>query len=320
MQAMTFRSAVPAGAIRHLSSVGRMRMSVHIMNIVIVCIRFLPIMIALISIIQRVRPAYDCPRCEHFLPPRGAAMSEGPQSIARAVALLRLMARRGPAGGRLTELSRDSGLPHPTVRRILKCLEAERLVMQDPETRRYQLGPLNFELGFAAMHRANFLAELRPKFERLALRTGDTVYIMLRSGTEVFCLDRVDGHTPVRALTMEIGGRRPMCFASSGQAMLARLPDEEVEHVLRANAVDVQNHARLTFESLREAVGKARNRGYGVIHDTLTFGVSAIGVAMPETPTRPMLGVALAMVATRLTPQRAKELGALLKREFLDVE
>lgn len=240
----------------------------------------------------------------------------GSKSISRAITILRLMTRRGFDGSRLSDLTKGSGLPHPTVRRILKCLEEERLVIQNPETRRYQLGPLNFELGLATMQRATFLREMRPRFERLAQLTGETVYVNLKSGYEIFCADRIDGHSPIRAITMEIGGRRPMSFGSTGLAMLALLPDEEVERVLEANEVDIHNHARLTRDSLREAVEKARRRGYSVIQDTTVMGVSAIGIALPETNTRPMLGIALALVSAKLTPQHAAELAAILKREF----
>jgi len=240
----------------------------------------------------------------------------GSQSISRAIAILRLMTRRGVDGSRLSELTKGTGLPHPTVRRILKCLEEERLVIQNPETRRYQLGPLNFELGLATMQRATFLREMRPRFERLALRTGDTVYVNLKSGYEIFCADRIDGHSSIRAVTMEIGGRRPMSFGSTGLAMLALLPDDEVERVLESNEVDIQNHARLTRAGLREAVVKARAKGYAVIQDTTVFGVSAIGIALPQTPTRPMIGVALAMVSDRLTPAHARDLAVILKQEF----
>ena len=46
----------------------------------------------------------------------------GTQAITRAVMLLKLLTRRGREGMLLSELTKVSGLSHPTARLILKCL------------------------------------------------------------------------------------------------------------------------------------------------------------------------------------------------------
>ena len=70
-------------------------------------------------------------------------------SLRRGVLLLRLLATAGSRGLPLTELAARSALPHPSAHRVLKQLVEERLVEHNPETRRYRLGPLSFELGLA---------------------------------------------------------------------------------------------------------------------------------------------------------------------------
>src|SRR5258708_2731129 len=116
--------------------------------------------------------------------------AEGTQAISRSVLALRLIARWGIEGCRLTDLTRASGVPHPTLRRILICLIDEGLVVQDTSSRRYRLGPLNYELGLAATQRNDFQRELKPRLERLARLSGDTVYLNVRSRAEQVCVDR----------------------------------------------------------------------------------------------------------------------------------
>lgn len=241
---------------------------------------------------------------------------DGTQAIARAMRILRLLARWGRRGCRLKDLVKASEIPHPTLRRILLCLMAEGFVIQDADSRHYMLGPVNYELGLATFRRNDFHSELKPTLESLARQTGDTVYLNIRSGSDQVCIDRIEGYSPIRALTQEIGGRRPLGFGSSGLAILASLEDHEVEEVLVDNARDIANHPRITPESLRRAVERTRRDGYAVIRDTTVAGVSAIGIRVPAPAYIPATGIGIAMVNERLTPSRARELYKLLKQSL----
>ncbi|MBX3666690.1 MAG: helix-turn-helix domain-containing protein, partial [Burkholderiales bacterium] len=79
----------------------------------------------------------------------------GTQSIERALLLLREIAAHNRSGSRLLDLATRTSLQRPTVHRMLKCLAHEGMVQQDPETHRYFLGPMAFELGLTAAPRFN---------------------------------------------------------------------------------------------------------------------------------------------------------------------
>jgi len=237
---------------------------------------------------------------------------QGTQAVKRSVALLKLLARGGFEGYRLIDLALYTGLPHPTVRRILKCLIDERMVVQNQSTKRYVLGPLNFELGLATNNDLSIKRYFRPQLEKLAQHSGDTVYLSVRSGADAVCIDRVEGHSPIRAITLEIGGRRPLSFGASGQALMSHLSDAEIQEILAKNAIDIQNHPSLTNESLFKSIQQARKQGYSLINDTTIHGVSAIGIYVLK-PDLPIVSISLAMVRERLTASRAKQLFQLLK-------
>lgn len=77
-----------------------------------------------------------------------ARASDGVQSVARTFALLEALAA---AGGELSlsELAASTGLPPPTIHRLLRTLVDGGYVRQLP-SRRYLLGPALVELGEAA--------------------------------------------------------------------------------------------------------------------------------------------------------------------------
>ncbi|MBL0406719.1 helix-turn-helix domain-containing protein, partial [Microvirga aerilata] len=83
----------------------------------------------------------------------GDAAAGGAQSIDRAATLLLLVGRAGPSGARLSELVEQCDLSKPTVRRMLLALVRAGLLDQDPETRRYYIGPEIYVLGTLASTR-----------------------------------------------------------------------------------------------------------------------------------------------------------------------
>ena len=91
----------------------------------------------------------------------------GTQSIERALLLLREIAAHNRTGSRLLDLATRTSLQRPTVHRMLKCLAHEGMVQQDPDTHRYYLGSMAFELGLTAAR----MEELRRMLVELIMGT-----------------------------------------------------------------------------------------------------------------------------------------------------
>lgn len=169
----------------------------------------------------------------------------GTQVISRSALLLRLIANANHQGARLVDLTHHSGLERPTVRRILQGLVAEGLVRQQSDDHRYLLGHLAYELGLAAARGFDMTAIASPSLDRIARETGDTVYLVQRSGIDAVCIDRREGAFPVKVLTIDVGARRPLGAAAGGLALLARASSDECSAILQANRSQIETYERL---------------------------------------------------------------------------
>jgi len=241
----------------------------------------------------------------------------GVQAIRRAVKMLKLVARHGAAGLRLTDLTRMADLSHSTSHRILKCLIEEGLVGRSPINNRYNLGMLNYELGLATHYRPDFQEKLRPRLARIASLTGDTVYLIGRSGDDSVCYDRVPGKYTKR-VTTDIGSRQPLCFGAGGLAILSTLDEKTINLIVKANSTDLNLHPRLTENKIREAVARTRARGYALIRDTSEVGLSAAAITLRARASRPMLAVSISTTNERMGPSRARQLCELLRHELFE--
>lgn len=238
----------------------------------------------------------------------------GAQTVDRACMLLNEIARHGPTGARLIDLTQISKLSRPTVHRILQSLSAAQFVHQDTPTRRYRLGVALHGLALAAPSPLDQLTELRPLLEGLAQRTGETAYLMLRQGNEVLCIARAEGTSPIRTLLIEVGAYRPIGAAIAGITMLAALDDEEVEDILERTASAMARHRNATPDYVRRHIAIVRRNGFCVSKAVLIEGATGISAAVPNGDARPYLAVSLSAITARVPESRVKPLASDLTR------
>jgi len=244
----------------------------------------------------------------------------GTQAIHRATTLVRAIAARNRTGLRLVEAVQHSRLERSTARRILKCLIDEGLVVQNDKTRRYFLGPLVFELGLAAAPQFNVVDICRQSLQHLAKETGDTVFLTVRSGHDSVCIDRCEGPFPIRTLTLDVGTRRPLGAGAGGIALLMLLPDEDVDEIVKTNAVRYGAYNNLNVPSLLGMVRDSRERGYAVNDIHITPGASSVGLPVVNRWGHPFAAISVGAILSRMTGERQREIAAILQAEVHVIE
>lgn len=245
-------------------------------------------------------------------PPEAQARS-GTQSIERVVGMLRVIASRGRRGMRIADVVGVSGLPMSTCFRMLQRLELEGLVHRDPLTRKYHLGPLLYELGLLAEPRHQLSALCAESLQLIADQTQDTVYLSERRGAESICTSRALGDYPVKALTLDVGIRRPMGVGAGGLAILSALPEAEAEQIVEAAGAQYAKFGDFDSAFLRAAVIETRARGYSFLDSAATPGAAAVGVAFP--PKHPIAAISVAAISSRLAPARRVEVAKIIQKQ-----
>ncbi len=241
--------------------------------------------------------------------------SKGTQAIERSIAVLRAIALRGRGGLRLADIARQTRLERPTAHRMLKCLCAEGILAQAPDSRRYFLGPLLFELGLTATPQFSLRELCQATLTRIAERTGDTVFLSVRSGNDSVCIDRREGSFPIKALLLDIGTRRPLGAGASGIALLMPLAEETAAQIIDDNAPRLKAYGNLTPGLLLELVRRARKLGYALNDLLITPGAISIGFPLKSRFGEPFAAIAIGAIESRMTPERQTELVSILREE-----
>ncbi len=242
-----------------------------------------------------------------------ARVVPGAQAIARAAHLLRLVTASGAEGGALHDLARDADLSRSTAHRLLSALRAEGLVDRDAESTRWLPGPELFLMGSVAAARYDVTALAKDIVRSLAVKTEESAFFSVRRADETVCLLREEGSFPIRSFVLSEGVRFPLGVASAGLAILAFLPDHDVDAYLDRHPELEGSWGRQHGDrALRTRLAETKERGYAVNPGLIVEGSWGLGAAVFDRAGRPEWALSLTGVEFRFGPDRISELGRTL--------
>jgi DNA-binding IclR family transcriptional regulator len=242
-------------------------------------------------------------------------MSEAHGSLHRAIAVLRSLGAGGSAGLRLTDLAAAVNLPRPTAHRLLRSLTEEGIVAFDAGTKRYSLGLDLFVLASRAGNVSGLREISRPHLLHLTGTLGETVFLLVRNGYDAICIERSAGPLPIRSFTGDIGGKVLLGVGQGSTAILAFLPAEEQDEVIRHNLPRMQEMGPFDEASLRSKLAEVQRLGFCYQWSGLIPGMAGLGVPILDRKGYPLASISIGTITERLTEDRSFELGKILQRE-----
>jgi DNA-binding IclR family transcriptional regulator len=240
------------------------------------------------------------------------------QVLERTFGILEMFTESTPEW-RTTDIARRVDLPVPTVHRILTALARLGYLSQHVETKRFRLGLAALTLG----ERARAVADLRPlaigPLRQLAAATGETALltVLTPERDRGVCLERVETSQPLR-LSVQPGRQLPLHAGASQKALLAFMPDEEIDRLI---AQPLERYCRSTITTtaaMRRELKTIRKRGWASSYEETNVGVW--GVAVPLLSTFDVVcAVGIAGPSARLSAQRVRQDVGLVHESALTI-
>lgn len=247
----------------------------------------------------------------------GSTAQDGTQAIRRAAAILERIAVASQGGPpTLSEICTAVKLPRSTTHRILKCLAETGLADYDPGSRRYEVGPLAYELGLAVPARTLDSAPLCSAVDRIAARINVTAYLMRRSGIHAVCIHKAEGKAVIRVIPVEVGHRRVLGVGAGATALLATLDEASVDRVLSGADDAFGSCENLDAETVREAVDHARKSGFATSWGRAYKAVFGLGAAIPTREPPAEFAISIAVYAPDVDEARIARWTAVIAEEI----
>jgi IclR family transcriptional regulator, acetate operon repressor len=234
-----------------------------------------------------------------------ADVRSGAQSVERALVVLRCFEHADRSLG-VSEIAAATGLTVSTAHRLTRALCAGGLLMQDPRSERYQLGPTAVVLGKRAEEQLGYARAL-PALESLAESTGESVNLGVRSGPDVLVVLAVPSPQPLRFDQLP-GSRVPIHTSAMGKCLLAFAPATPGDHMDALSGLP--RLARFTDRTitrrdrLAAELQRTRERGWALNDEERNAGVRAVAAPVLDAAGSAVAAVAVQGPAMRLPDDR----------------
>jgi DNA-binding IclR family transcriptional regulator len=222
------------------------------------------------------------------------------QVLDRALAALDVLARDS-AESSLVELCAALKLHKSTVHRLMMVLEQHRLVDKNPENGKYRLGLKLFELGSKAVAMLDLRELAQPHLVRLQRETEETVNLGILDQAEILYVAKIDSQQNLR-MVARVGHRYPAYRTALGKAILAYLPDTELDAVVRQTSFKAKTPTTITsLQALKADLRQVRARGYAMDNEENEEGARCVGTVVWDHRGRPRAAISVSAPAVRLT-------------------
>ncbi len=211
----------------------------------------------------------------------------------------------------LSDLCAVGGLTKTTTHRLLMALESEGLVVHDPITHLYRLGPALIVLGSRATFGNDLRTIVDPELEALADETGETATLEVLVDNRVLILSEYIGQHLV-SVEAEVGTSWPAYATSTGKVLLAALPEEQRSQLLLSPLTAITASTTTDPKELSEQMERAQSRGYATAVEELELGAAAVAVALRDPLGQVVGAISVGGPTSRLGRRRLDSIGQQL--------
>lgn len=178
----------------------------------------------------------------------------------------------------LTKLAGHLGENTAKVHRYLASLIEEGMVLQDPASQRYFLGPALIEIGLAAMRQAEPIRLCEPALVRLRENLEITCFVAVMGNKGPTIMRFEEPGLPV-TINVRAGSVMSMLWSATGRVFLGLLDETRIRQMAEEELAIASSELRATLPPANpiDAVrAEVRANGCACVRDTYLRGISAV--------------------------------------------
>lgn len=232
---------------------------------------------------------------ESKLRPTGSA-----KALVKGIALVDTVAT-ADSGLRLADLVDASGLPRPTVLRLLEALCEHGLLTVD-RTGGYALGPRVAVWGQRYVDGLDVRTQAEDLMQALAAQTRETCFLGVRDDQCVLYIAKVDSPQAVRPAA-RVGGRNPLHCTAIGKVLLAYAPADVVQRYLSGPLESKTENTITDPGQLTAEFARVRERGYAIDAIENEEGVRCVAAPVRDHTGSVVAAMSVSAPAYRFGPE-----------------
>jgi len=222
-------------------------------------------------------------------------------SVEKTMKILELLAEKGELS--VSEAATHLDLNRSTCHRFLVTLRELGYVVQNTLSR-YRLSFRIFQLGNKVANRVQVRRIAYPYLQELSNLFNETINLGYWDNNEIIHLEKIDS-TEILRIDPRIGSRVPAHCTSLGKAILAYLPEEELNAFLKSMPLKaITSHTITTKEKLVQELEKIRKQGFATDSEELCIGLRCVASPVFDYKNYPSYSVSVAGPSSRMTKEK----------------
>lgn len=233
------------------------------------------------------------------------------RSLAKGIHILELLSDNEALT--VTQVAKMMNINRAGSHRFLSTLKELGYADKD-ESSRYYLTPKVIELGMKVLDRFEIRKIAHPFLQELSSKFNETINLGYFNGKEVLTIDKIDS-TEILRMDAGIGGGEPAYCTSLGKAILAFLPDIQLERYLNTVALTAFTPNSVTSkEKLKEELLQIKENGYAIDDEELSVGLRCIGAPLFDHKGQALHAISISGPSIRFGSKRIEEMQRELKK------
>ncbi len=232
------------------------------------------------------------------------AKLDGDTPNLRLFALLEVIAQKDTPFT-LQSIVEETGLPKPSMHRMLTQLESAGILQRDGNGRHYATGRRLMRLAENVLLNNTTHGARHAVLSNLVNDLGESCNITAFSGSEVLYLDRVETPAPLR-FYLQPGSRVPAHCSATGKLFLSQMAPAQRRRLLSAAPLQgFTNNSLTTFEAVDAELDQVREQGYAFDNEEFLPGLLCLGVLVPSRNGNSNMGLAVQAPIMRFSKEKA---------------
>jgi DNA-binding IclR family transcriptional regulator len=233
-------------------------------------------------------------------------------AVERALAMLEAVAQVSD-GLSNAEISRKLQIPKSSASYILRTLETQGYLARDAESGKYRVGLKVLSLSRGALGGLDVRGVALPIMRRLTQQTGLTCHLAVLDGADAVYIEKVEPEGFIRMDTW-VGRRMCVHATSVGKAIVAYIPEERLEEIVRKGNMEKRTPKTITtLPRLLKELEKVRNQAFAVDDEENNLGARCVASPVFDDHGSILASLGLSGTTQQVSPQTMPRILEALK-------
>lgn len=240
-------------------------------------------------------------------------------SIRRAAEILNLFTQ-GYEEVSTTEIVQKLKINRSTVMRLIYSLVSNGILRQTSKRGKYCLGVQIMNLARAFLLNIDLEVVCQPYLNELRSMTEETITLDVREEDQRVCISIVEGNKPVRMGAKVKGERATLHAGADSKLLLAFLPDEEIDKIIKVNGLPRYTVNTITNKKkMKKEIDNIRENDFSISKEERWEYAYCISAPIRNYTGMVIAALSIIGVIMSLNSEREKELINLVKEKATDI-